>query len=266
MGVGNYREQDVREAARAFTGWSLNSRGFIFNAGEHDFGMKTVLEEIGPFNGDDVIDIIMRQPATAAFITRRLFRFFAYDDIEPELHRHLQRVFRLSAYNIKSVVREILLSEAFYSSKAYRSRPKSPAELVASTVRTLGLETDANGLPQLMTRMGQTLFDPPNVAGWPGGATWLNSSTILERINFMNRIVTDRQRFRPEVMLTSVGAVEPRRSLAYLLGLLVDGAMAAEEGEALEAYTDAVVTRTTFDSGMRAITYLILSSPDYQLA
>ena len=143
MGVGNYTEQDVRESARAFTGWSLGSSAFFFNPAQHDDGVKKFLGESGNFTGDDIIDIIVKQPATASYISRRLFSFFAYDDPEPEVMARLERVFQSSLYSIKAVVREILTSDAFYSQKAFRSHPKSPTELAASTMRTLEIDPEA---------------------------------------------------------------------------------------------------------------------------
>ncbi|MBI3744759.1 MAG: DUF1800 domain-containing protein [Chloroflexi bacterium] len=262
MGVGNYTETDVRESARAFTGWGLNARGFFFDASAHDTGSKVFLGTGGNLDGDQIVDIIVRHPATAAYITKRLFRFFAYDDPEPAVLEPLQAAFQSSGYSIKEVVRRILTSDAFYSPKAYRSRPKSPVELVAGAYRTLDIDTNAQGLSQLTTRMGQTLFDPPNVAGWPGGPTWINSSTLLERANFANRIIQDRR-----ALVLTGSAQTPKAVVDYYSGLLLDGWLSQQERDTVDAFAlQASRVVPDKDTAARAMVYLLLASPQYQMA
>ena len=265
MGVGNYTEQDVRESARAFTGWGLNNNGFFFDAAQHDNGLKTFLDTNGNLSGDDVVDIIVKQPATAAYISRRLFSYFAYADPTPAVLAPIEKAFIESGYSIRATVRAILTSEAFFSSKAFRSRTKSPVELVATSIRSLDMETDGAGLAQLMTRMGQTLFDPPSVQGWPGGPLWINSATLLERVNFANRIASDRRRFNPGDQLQKAG-LGNKQAADFYVGMLLDGAMPAEERAVLQDYAQSVLKVTERDAGLRSVVYLVLSSPDYQLA
>ena len=265
MGVGTYTETDVRESSRAFTGWFLNNRGFFFNAAEHDNGIKSFLGQSGNFDGDDVIDIIAAHSATSLYICRKLFEFFAYDNPEPSMLVPLQSAFQTSGGSIKSVVRAILLSDAFYSQKAYRSRPRSPVELVAGTLRTLEIETDGRGLSVLLGRMGQTIFDPPNVAGWPGGPTWINSSTLLERINAANRFAIDRKAFLPASQLQMAGLTS-NSAVAYYLALLADGAMPAEERAELDGYAQGLLKSGDQDAALRTIVFLVMASPDHQLA
>jgi len=265
MGPGNYSETDIREAARAFTGYFLNKDGFFFNTNQHDYGPKLFMGTQGSLDGDQIIDIIMKQPATAEFICRKLFAFFAYDDPEPVMLSRLTDTFRRRNHSIKAVMEQILTSENFYSETAYRSRPKSPVELVAGTIRTLGLETDEQGLMPVMARLGQTLFDPPDVAGWPGGHTWFNSSTILERINFANRIATDRKSFDPQEALDKAGTRSAGDVVDYFVGLLLDGNITSEQREFMYGYAESVKGEAKPDAAVRAIAYLVLSSPDYQL-
>ncbi len=266
MGPGNYTEEDVRESARAFTGYFLNNQGFFFNTGQHDYGVKTFLGESGPFTGDNIIDIILKQAATPHFVCRKLFSFFAYETPEPEVLARLREALVNSGYSVKAAMKELLTSEAFYSEKSYRSQTKSPVELLVGTMRTLGVETDAIGLPQLLSRMGQSLFDPPNVAGWPGGAAWINSSTLLERVNFANRIAADRRIFKPLEALGGSGVRAPREITDYYVRLLLDGVVPAEENAIIYDYADSVVRTSDTDAALRSVAYLLLASPAYQLA
>ncbi|MBM2831358.1 MAG: hypothetical protein HW414_410 [Dehalococcoidia bacterium] len=161
-------------------------------------------------------------------------------------------------------MRELLTSEVFLTVDERRVRPKSPAELVVGMVRSLGIETDASGLPVLMTRMGQTLFDPPNVAGWPGSA-WINSSTLLERINFANRVATDRKSFNPQADLAKVGGTSPREIVDYFIDLLLDRNTTPSERQVLYDRARDFLNTGNADAAARAVVYLVLSSPDYQL-
>lgn len=196
MGVGNYTEQDVREAARAFTGWRLTAPPrvqlpegaseaerraaqdaaaeayepeFVIQPRLQDRGMKTFLGKTGPFGGDEIIDIIMSHDAPSRFIPVRLFREFAHANPGPETVTWLAEVWNGSGHDIREVVRAILKSAEFNSEAAYRAKIKSPVEFVVGAVRGLELETDFRATLRFWGPMGQTLFQPPNVAGWPGG-------------------------------------------------------------------------------------------------
>jgi uncharacterized protein (DUF1800 family) len=196
LGVGNYTEKDIREAARAFTGWRIDRSDFAFDARLHDGGTKTVLGHSGAWDGGDVVKIVLEQPAAARFIVRKLYRFLVSEKVEPpqRLLDPLCDSFRKSDYDIGALVRTILASRHFYSDHAFRQRVKGPAEYVLGAVQAVYRryqenEPEYQSLPQRMlvpriTAMGQELFAPPNVKGWPGGTTWLNTSTVLERDNF----------------------------------------------------------------------------------
>ena len=165
MGEGNYTDQDVMEAARAFTGWGLKRRGaFHFFPGRHDFGAKTFLNRSGAFDGDDIIDIIFEQDATAEFISRKLFAFFVHPDPPEELIAELAKVFRQNDYEIRPLMRAIFEHPEFYSDRAYRSLIKSPADLFVGLFRELG-KSDTVFLPRFMASTGQELFAPPDVSG-----------------------------------------------------------------------------------------------------
>ena len=155
MGVGNYTEHDVREAARAFTGWTNDVLTYKFDAAQHDFGEKTFLGQKGPFNGDDIIRIILEQPVTGEFVAAKIYRYFVREDISPAVKTQLGREFRQSGYQIKPLMTRILLSKDFYSPASYATQIKSPAHLVVSTYRKMGL------------REVPTVPDFGRMTGWP---------------------------------------------------------------------------------------------------
>ena len=200
MGVGNYTERDVREAARAFTGWTNDVLEFKFDADQHDFGEKTFLGRTGPFNGEDIIDIILEQPVTAEFVAAKLYRFFVRDEISAAVRASLGRTFRDSGYQMKPLLKRIFLSKDFYSPPSYATQIKSPVHLVVSTYKKLGLR-EVPTIPdfgRMTASLGQSLFDPPNVAGWAGGRTWITPSTLLQRGNlFRDVLFPDVKGFRP---------------------------------------------------------------------
>jgi uncharacterized protein (DUF1800 family) len=200
MGVGNYTERDVREAARAFTGWSNDVLVFKFNAELHDDGDKTFLGHTGKFDGEDIIDIILRQPVTGEFVAAKLYRYFVREDISDAVKKALGRSFRESGYQVKPLLRRIFLSKDFYSPPSYATQIKSPVHLVVSTYKKMGL-TEVPTIPdfgRMTGSLGQSLFDPPNVAGWAGGRTWITPATLLHRGNlFRDVLFPDVKGFRP---------------------------------------------------------------------
>ncbi len=202
LGAGHYTEQDVRESARAHTGYSLDKdRGFVFRPGQHDAGLKTFLGETGNFDADGIVDIIMRQDAAPAHFARKLFEFFAYPAPADEVIAPIAAVARQSGFDTKQVVRAVLTSDAFYSREAYRAIVKSPVDFAIGALRLFESQIDPRTIVGAMRTMGQTLFDPPNVAGWPGGRTWLGTSTWFARVNgaaqLVNGGVFDEGRARP---------------------------------------------------------------------
>jgi hypothetical protein len=206
LGVGHYMEKDIREAARAFTGWHTDSDGFgfEFNPALHDDGVKRVLGQSGKWNGDDVIAILLKQPAAARFLVRKLYHFLVSETYEPP-DRFLEPLadsFRRSDYDISSLVRTILSSRHFFSAYAFRQRIKSPVEFVLGSVRSVYREYDAKDknhrpltqqdLVAPIDSMGQLLFAPPNVKGWRGAKAWLNTATMLARDNFAQSLAMGR--------------------------------------------------------------------------
>jgi Protein of unknown function (DUF1800) len=192
LGIGNYDEDDVLAAARAFTGWNLRNNEFFFDENNHDAGDKTFLGQQGPFDGGDILKIVASDPATATRITRKLFTFFAYPNPDPDTLEPLIRTFQDSGNDVRRVVEEILRSDAFYSDHSQFEHLKSPVEYVVGTVRLLGATVRERELVQVLRTLGQEILNPPNVAGWPGGSYWINPSTLLTRFNFAARMSTAR--------------------------------------------------------------------------
>ena len=220
MGVGmdgkfNYTEDDVKECARAFTGWTIANgipgqpygryeARFVYNPADHDEGEKTFLGETGNFNGEDVIDIICKQPATARFLSRHLYRYFVADDVQvpswmdtpppdPETIKMLEDEYFRSNYNIRSMLRVLLNSDAFKNARF--SRIKSPIETVIGTLRLAGDWTSPKpGFEWIfdeMKYMGQEIFNPPSVEGWHTGQEWIDGGTLVHRINFTAEFVAN---------------------------------------------------------------------------
>ena len=188
LGVGNYTEKDVREAARAFTGWHTDDeqRKFVFNTAEHDDGVKTVLEKTGKWNGDDVLKIILERPAAARFLVSKLYRDFVSETDPPkEMLEPLADRFRKSDYDIADLMKTIISSRLFFSDHAWMKRIKSPVEFALGSVKAAWAGPVApSAMVSDLDAMGQTVFAPPNVKGWPGGKVWLNNATLLARNNF----------------------------------------------------------------------------------
>ncbi|MGH2552066.1 MAG: DUF1800 domain-containing protein [Chitinophagaceae bacterium] len=184
LGRGNYTEQDVKEAARAFTGWSATMKGeFIFRRFQHDGGTKTVLGKTGNFDGDDLLDILLQQKQTARFLTQKIYRFFVNDQPDKEKTEWLAERFYKNEYDISKLLEDIFTSEWFYENQHIGTRIKSPVELMVGIQRMLPMKFDRDEALLLLQRaLGQLLFYPPNVAGWPGGKTWIDSSTLMLRM------------------------------------------------------------------------------------
>ena len=186
MGVDNYTEQDIREAARAFTGWNFTGLDFNFDASKHDDGGKNILGHTGNFDGVQTIDLILQHEATPRFIATKLYRFFVQDSIDAELQTELGKRFKDNNYDITALLEILFSSREFYAGHVIGQRIKGPVELLISTYRKLGL-TNLPGAPDfnLVTgSLGQRLLHPPTVAGWSQGRAWITPSLLIERGNF----------------------------------------------------------------------------------
>ncbi|WP_288442138.1 DUF1800 domain-containing protein [uncultured Chryseobacterium sp.] len=184
MGRGNYTEKDVREGARAFTGWSYDKEGnFKERKNLHDEGSKTFLGKTGNFDGNDVLNIILEQKTTAQFITTKIYKFFVNEKPDQEIVNQLSANFYHSGYDIKKLMTEIFSSTWFYDQKNIGNRIKSPVELMAGIMRILPMHIqNPENLIVYQKLLGQMLLYPPNVAGWPNGKSWIDSSTLMLRL------------------------------------------------------------------------------------
>lgn len=184
LGRGNYTENDVKEAARAFTGWGATLQGeFVFRKAQHDTGNKTILGQTGDFDGDDVLDILLEQKQVANFIAQKAYLFFVNDIPDKEKIEWLAARLFKNNYNISKLMEDIFTSTWFYEEKNIGVKIKSPIELLAGIRRMIPMTlVNEETLIVLQKILGQVLFYPPNVAGWPGGRTWIDSSTLMMRM------------------------------------------------------------------------------------
>ncbi|MBV9333164.1 MAG: DUF1800 domain-containing protein [Candidatus Eremiobacteraeota bacterium] len=272
LGVDNYTEDDVRESARAWTGWRVVRKGdaVVFDEARHDAGRKTFLGRTGNFNGDDIVDIIFDQPQCARFFATSLLNWFVYNDPEPELIDAVARLMRAHRYELAPVLGVLLASNVFYSERSYRALVKSPVEFVVGTYKTLGLsEIGAMAIPSL-AQMGQRLFFPPSVAGWPGGKNWLTSGTMIDRQNFLTRLLGS-QTLRASSWLRQL-PVAPKSAASVLAQIIVQNDVSPASRSELEAYLGGAgsaalpsLSAENYDERITGAVYLAMATPAYQL-
>jgi uncharacterized protein (DUF1800 family) len=191
MGVGHYTERDIREAARAFTGWIDDDLAFKLDADKHDDGQKTFLGRTGNFDGVDILTSILEQNVTAEFIAGKLYRFFVREEMSEPLQARLGAILRDNNYEIAPLLRTLFLSRDFYSAPSFGTRIKGPIELIVSSYRKLGVKR-LPGIPDLNVvsrELGQILLNPPTVAGWAQGRTWITPGLLLARGNFARDVL-----------------------------------------------------------------------------
>jgi uncharacterized protein (DUF1800 family) len=277
LGIGHYTEADLRQAARAFAGWQrLRNRQFLgvdefrLDPANVDAGPKTFLGQTGPWKATDVVRITLEQPACAEFLSRKLYRWFISEVEEPapELITGLATELRNHGYDVGHVVGVILRSRHFYSESAYRQRIKSPVEFTPGLVNALEVPPSSARLVVLAMQcdgQGQELFAPPNVRGWEGGRTWLNSSTVLARGNWIADVVWGNPSLGmapyDPLAWAQRHQIVPRDVGAAMIDLLLQGD--------LDARSRDLILRTGADGrpdGLRKAIQLILHCPDYQLA
>ncbi len=239
LGIGNYTEDDVKNCARAFTGWTLKNTipaaqpygrfdwEFEFRPDLHDYGEKVFLGERGNFDGTDIIDIILRQPAAAEFLAMRLYTYFVADTPDQAAIDELAHVCREENFEMRPIMRALFMSDFFQSDGAYYAKVKSPAELVASIMRTVEDFTfPKHGIRDIALEcryMGQDLMNPPSVEGWHVGKEWIDTGILVERINFASAQVGDID--KPGVRkiiarLTAMGELSPDAFVDALLDLM----------------------------------------------
>ncbi len=279
LGVGHYTEKDVREAARAFTGWHTDGKAFTLARSQHDDGPKALLGQSGKWDGADVVRILLEQPSAALFLTRKLYRAFIGEAESPpdRLLEPLARRLRESDYDVADLMGTMLRSRLLFSGHAFRQRVKSPVEYVVGLLRAVEAkvqgEAAALPLPGLMDGLGQALFAPPNVKGWPGGEAWLNSATLLARHNLAWRIIQGARgpvgiKVNPLALARKHGVTrEPAALVGFFLDLLLqeqgDGRAAQRLSEFL---SEGEPEGADLEVRLREAVHAIILMPDYQLA
>ena len=290
LGLGHYTQQDVYEAAAALTGWRVVGQTTTSQYLERDHNnlTKTYLGHTGNLDYKDVLTILANHPATPWFICRKLFTFFAYENPSDNDVKPLVDTYVKSHHNMGEVMKTLLFSPQFTSQKAYRSRIKSPTEFTVGAYRALNIQSDGTGLPAAVTLMGQGLFDPPNVAGWPGDKTsslWLNSGTWMARLNFIEQLLVrgngSRKPYQPldlQGIVNQNHIDSPEHFVDYFASFLLDGKLDQDRAANLVDYfttTDSATHKAqqiTFTNGksypinrVRGTLYLLMALPEYQL-
>lgn len=281
LGIGHYTEQDIREAARAFTGWEIRERKTAFNPAQHDDGSKTVLGQTGGWKGADIVRICLDQPAAPYFIVGKLFRFLVSETLPAaqELLQPLATQFRQSDYDINALVSTMLRSNLFFSAQAYRTRVKAPVDFALGIVRALEGRIGTTALAQALEGLGQTLFYPPSVKGWDGGPAWLNGQTLLFRQNLALALTsTEDARFGrrtdPAALAHKYGNPSGPEAVEFFLKLFLQGDVPAESRAKLERYRQQAPKQSTppywtkedaADHRLRTLCHLVLTLPEFQL-
>jgi hypothetical protein len=278
LGIGQYSEDDIKEAARAFTGWGHDGEQFVFRKYDHDNGEKNFFGRRGNLDGHDVIDAILDHKACAPYIAGRLWNFFAYENPEPQITQGLGQVLRASKWELRPLLRAMFNSEAFYSEKSIGTQVKSPVQLVVGTSRLLNVDMPiTRGFGGALQQMGQVPLDPPNVKGWPGGRAWINTSTLFVRYNTCVWMAGGSDR-------VNIGGGRPgreqTRTIRAASGFQAD-APRGEPYEIVDAWVARLIQRPIesqkrdvliqaigekpTDESVKKMVQLIVSMPDYQL-
>ena len=223
LGRANYTENDIKEAARAFTGWGANAKGeFVFRKFQHDDGTKTIFGKTGNFSGEDVLNLLLDKKQTAGFITQKVYKYFVNENIDASKIQWLADRFYKNEYHIGKLMEDIFTSDWFYDEKNIGVRIKSPIELLTGMQRMLPMELDNPETLLLLQRvLGQMLFYPPNVAGWPGGKSWIDSSTLMLRLR-LPQLISDNDDFN----------IVPKSDDDQMMGRMDSEEMAIKKGKA----------------------------------
>jgi len=297
IGIGNYSEQDIRESARAFTGYRvhLGTQQFRFRSFQHDDSSKTFMGRTGPFDGDGIIDTLFEKPACGQFIGRKIWRYFVEDEPSPQIVEAFADRIRAHKYEIRPLLREIFSSSEFYSERVVRSQIKSPVQFLIQTAKLLEIPLPPVAIAQnAMRQMGQILFAPPSVKGWDGGKSWISTSTLLFRYNFANYLIngdamlpasnpgrqkgmdlafgraaaltTETRRDPIDVSKLIPGDLreKPQELVAHLSNRLFQTKAPAKAAEAFVQYLKARYPDTG-DETMRGLLHLMMSTPQFQL-
>jgi uncharacterized protein (DUF1800 family) len=265
MGIGSYTEQDVKEGARALTGWTVKRDSDVsrFVPARFDDGDKTYLGHSGNLGLDDVVAILASSPNTAKFVARKLARFFISDNPDDGTVGAIANAYSASDGDMKAVMRIVLNSDAFRDPGNFMNKITSPTEYTITNLKLLGAKAVDQSVLAAMRSMGQELFNPPNVAGWPGNRSWLNTDTIFTRLNFAARIVSNRAPAGPTYVDPSAVLGGSGDAVGTFSDLLTDGFMADANRQVLQDYFSGAAKAA--DAKLRGLVHLILSTPTAHL-
>jgi uncharacterized protein (DUF1800 family) len=276
LGIGNYTEDDIKQAARAFTGWAHDGDDFVFRKFDHDTGEKTFMGMTGNFDGDDIIDIILHRPVCANYIAGRLYKYFVCEEVPDDLLNAMGDILRESNYEVRPLLRTIFASKAFYQPSVIGCQIKSPVQLVVGTIRQLGLSMPGERAIQgALGQMGQVPLYPPNVKGWPGGRLWINTSTLFVRYNTAVWLAGGSGQFaamgpkgggksfpaRDTGFRAGVGG-DPDQCVDQWVSRLIGRPIDADKRQVL---IDSLEGRANREDYVRKMVQLLVSMPDYQL-
>jgi uncharacterized protein (DUF1800 family) len=296
LGEGNYTEEDVKQAARAFTGYQLNrlNGSVIQSESAWDDGDKTIFGKTGKYNGRDVVNLIFEKDACAKFMVGKFWEYFAYEAPVDSAMEDLAGTFRKANFEVKPVLRDIFLSKEFYSEKAMSSQIKSPVQYLVQMLKELEMDTAPFGFPIMaQTQLGQVLFMPPNVAGWDWGKAWINTNTLLTRYNLAGSLTKGNtgEKMRGAMMEEQGNArklmrgMAGRNAVAPQYTKIANEAERAETGKLVDAlierffcvplpekarasfvsYADSKKGVTFTDEELGELCHLMLSTPYYQI-
>ncbi len=282
LGIGNYTEKDIREAARALTGYSLSDTGkLVTNSTQHDDGEKSVLGQTGKWKADDIVRICLDQPACPRFVVRKLYRFLISEADAPaaELLEPLADQYRKSDFDTAKLVGTMLRSNLFFSATAYRQRVKGPVDFAVGIVRGLEGNVGPQRLAEALETLGQVLFAPPSVKGWDGGPTWLNGQTLLFRQNLAQALTSTEdvrfgRRCDPVAAVSKNGRKTDEEIVDFFLGVFLQNDVPADAKANLLDYL-AAARKTRFPAywsaddvaahRVRTVAHLTLTLPEFQL-
>jgi uncharacterized protein (DUF1800 family) len=281
LGIGNYTEQDIREAARAFTGWEIAGASATFSPAQHDTGKKTVLGQTGEWKPDDIVRICLEQKSAPYFVAGKLFRFLVSDSITPtrELLEPLASAFVASKYDFGAMVKTVLSSNLFFSNEVYRTRVKAPVDFALGIIRALEGKIGTTALAVALEQLGQNVFNPPSVKGWDGGTAWLNGQTLLYRQNLALALSSTEDirfgtRIDPAELARRHGKKSDTELVDFFLNLFLQGDVPAESRQRLQEYLARAVkqkapvywtAQDAADQRVRALCHLVLTLPEFQL-
>ncbi len=266
LGIGHYGEEDVREAARAFTGRGTQGRSFAFRAELHDPGEKRVLGRAGIRDGDDVIEVVLAHPACGRHVARRLLEEFVAPDPEPVWVEALAGSLRANDWDLGATLQRLLSSELFFSARARRSRIAAPVELVVVTARALGARVAPTTAVRMASEMGQALFRPPSVKGWDGGRAWINAGTWIARHNALERIAEAHLGASADLAVDLDLAFGAAADDAGLAGSILRAlAPDLEDGELAGPLAAVARAAPDRERGFARATALLLTAPEYNL-